>query len=162
MRLGLSYAADDPFATTQIDGSGLKLTDGLFPGDDSVFSWGDYGYVPESVVPSVGFSSAANPVATIETGIPGFATATQENAGASLLDIIKAGLSAWQLTAQQKAFLETNQQLIAQGKPPLSWDQFSPVASVGVSVDSGTKTMLYILGGAAIAVFALSALTKRR
>jgi hypothetical protein len=159
MRLGISYA-DDWAQTGEVSGSGLKLDGGLFPTDSSVYSWGDIGYVPESIVPSVGFSGEANPIATITTGIPGFADAVQENAGTSLFDIIKAGLSAWQLTAQQKAFLETNQQLIAQGRPPLAWDQFSPVASVGVSVDSGTKTMIYALGIGALAILALGMLKR--
>lgn len=169
MRLGLSIEPDpesgfaigqscDITGCDQLSTEWTKME--LFPSESSYWGWGDYGITPESVVPTVGFSGAAAPVATITTGIPGFDAAVAENPGTSILDIIKAGIGAWQLNAQQKAFLETNQMLIEQGRPPIAWDQFTPTASVGVAVDSQTRNMVLLLGLGALALGAFAVMRK--
>jgi hypothetical protein len=50
-------------------------------------------------------------------------------------DLVKQGLSIYQINQQQKAFNEANKVRIAQGQAPLPWTDFSPTASVGVTAD---------------------------
>jgi len=131
----------------------------LFP-DDDPWAWGASSNV-NSISPTVGFADTA--VSTsIETGIPGFTSAVESGSwGNSVLEIISAGLQAWNLSQQQRAFLEVNRDRLAQGLAPITIDQLAPSASVAVGVNQDTQRMVYILGGGALLVLASMALRKR-
>jgi hypothetical protein len=96
----------------------------------------------------------------VASGVPEI-TQLPTQPGTSIVDLIGKALSVYQLDRQQKAFLETNKQLALQGKPLLSWDQFAPTASVGVTIDSNTQKLLWTLGIGALAIMALSVLSRR-
>jgi hypothetical protein len=69
-------------------------------------------------------------------------------------DLIKQGLSIYQLNEQQKAFRDVNKQLVTSGRPPLSWSQFTPTASVGFTADPKILGTVLIVGAlVAIAIF---------
>lgn len=61
-------------------------------------------------------------------------------------DLVKQGLSVFQLNQQQRAFNDVNKALALQGKAPLSWSQFQPTASVGVALDPKILWTIGIVG----------------
>lgn len=120
---------------------------------------GYYAGIPTSpVASSIGF--VTDPLATLASGAPEIQDVARDNPGTSLTDLIGKALSLYQMDRQQRAFLETNRELIAQGRQPLAWDQFQPTASVGVRVDSNTQKLLWALGLGALAIAALAVLRR--
>jgi hypothetical protein len=176
------YAIPDGFEFVRYGSGGMlilrKLVDNPPPGQ--INSWiykpGPDGYLERNMLMthwtspiasevdafggSAGFLPSYNPITALATGVPQIGQDAQQSPGVSLYDLIGRALQVYQLDRQQKAFLETNQQLIAQGRPPIAWDQFQPTASVGVQLDSQTKQMLMLFGGGALALLALMALRR--
>lgn len=113
-----------------------------------------------SIVDTTGFAPGENPLYAISTGFPAVSEIASQNPGASMSDIIGQALSIYQMDRQQRAFLETNRELIAQGRSPIAWDQFQPTASVGVSVDSNTQKLIWALGIGALVIGFLAVMRK--
>lgn len=74
---------------------------------------------------------------------------------ASLVPLVQAGLQAW----DQQSLLQFNQQLIAQGKSPLSPDQISqlmtgvqPTVNLGISTQAQQILWYALIGAGALAL----------
>lgn len=68
------------------------------------------------------------------------------NFATTATDLLKAGLSIYQLNQQQKTFNDVNRTRAAQGLSPLPWSQFAPTASVGVAADPKILWTVGIVG----------------
>lgn len=150
MTLALSYEIESP-PNSFVEQGVNPMNDDPWPimyGNQSAFG-GSAGFLPSS-----------NPITALATGVPQIGNDAAQSPGTSLYDLIGRALQVYQLDRQQRAFLETNQNLIMQGRQPIAWDQFQPTASVGVQLDSNTRQMLWIFGGGALALLAMMALRK--
>lgn len=120
----------------------------------------DYGLPAFTVTDTAGFS--LDPINALSSGVPQIGNDAQASPATSIYDLITRALSVYQLDRQQRAFLETNRELVLQGRAPLAWDQFQPTASVGVSVDKNTQRILMFAVAGAVGIGLLSVLMNRR
>lgn len=94
--------------------------------------------------------------------IPGFTAQVSGNqsGGESWLDtaqrLIQTGLATW----QQKQIMQINIDRAKQGLAPISGADAG--LQVGVGLSDQTRTMLWVLGGGALALLAVMALSRRR
>lgn len=113
-----------------------------------------------TIVPTSGFQD--NALTSLASGVPQVGAAVSQGWEGSLLDLVKTGLQAWTLTEQQRAYLKVNQDRLARGLQPIDWQSFAPSANVVGGVDAQTRTMMYVLGGAAIVGLLLVSMRRSR
>lgn len=112
-----------------------------------------------TLVPTSGFQD--NALTSLASGVPQVGDAVAAGWEGSLLDLINSGLKAWTLTEQQRNFMKVNQDRLARGLQPLDYQSFAPSANVVGGVDAQTRTMFYILGGAAVLGLILIGMRRR-
>jgi hypothetical protein len=81
--------------------------------------------------------------------------------GQDVISLLTAALKLKTLNDTQKAYLQINLQRAQQGMGPISWESFGSGASVGVSLDSSTRSTILLIGAGVVGVL-LVALSRRR